>query len=377
MRIYSDPILDEDFKTVAYQIQISESFEKLTDPNKIHICEFILMLVNQAEAGGNHCQVLLDCQYMPVVDQLPPKIGEMINYVAGTQQETDLIEKRNYHSFSIHLTPNFDGGVIPAKARFVLINKQHLVHFKQDLKQLLNAFKVIVQDIETYEEIEIMQKLSIDYYQGHFYALPLLEEKQEAGSANQQNIIQLIAKLNDPNADFEDISDLIISDNILSYQLLKVINCPIYRGRNEITSIQAAVVRFGLKNLKNWGTTLSLSCYSYKPQALFYLSLQRAMMCLKLAQFKLLDDPDSYYTAGLLSTLDAFLDTPLEELLKGILLPEVVYKGILEKEGTIGDVLSVVEKYQTDQNALFNENITSMYIDSVKACNEMLHSLNS
>lgn len=132
-------------------------------------------------------------------------------------------------------------------------------------------------DIDSYEELKALKSLGIQYFSGNFY---LRRDETDKGkenedvsvSLNKANIVILISKLNNPNTDFEEISELIVSDNILSYQLLKIINCPIFRGRNEITSIQAVVVRFGMRNLKNWGKTLSFSCYTYKPQALYQAS---------------------------------------------------------------------------------------------------------
>ncbi len=376
MRIYSSPLMDDELQTFAHLVDISEAPGDLTGTQKIQICEFLLSLSNQHLETLNDAKVILDWHYMDMICQLPIEIQEQITYVISDEKGLEAVKVSGFKDLALKLSETDHVNVVPPQTSIILIDKNDLLHFKQDLAQLSQAFKVIVTNINSYKELGVIKQLGLKNFSGDFYMKP--DNKHvESVSANKANIIHLIAKLNDPKAEFDELSEIIVSDNILSYQLLKIINCPIFRGREEITSIQAAVVRFGLRNLKNWGTTLSLSCYTYKPRALFILSLQRALMCLKLAQFKQLDDPDSFYTAGLLSTLDAFLDSPLEDLLIDAFLPSIIRDGILFHKGVIGDVLNVVTLYQSQKSQVFPEHITSTYIESIKACNEMLNSLNS
>lgn len=55
---------------------------------------------------------------------------------------------------------------------------------------------------------------------------------------------------------------------------------------------------------------------------------------------------DTFFTVGLLSTLDAFMDAPLEALLENISLSSQLHNALLLREGEEGKILSIVEHYE-------------------------------
>ena len=69
-------------------------------------------------------------------------------------------------------------------------------------------------------------------------------------------------KVNDiassPDASIADLSKIILSDAALSAELLRVANCPLYRGRNPVDKVQTAITRLGLKMVKNLVSSLVL-----------------------------------------------------------------------------------------------------------------------
>ncbi len=69
-------------------------------------------------------------------------------------------------------------------------------------------------------------------------------------------------KVNDiaesPDASMTDLSDVILSDAALSAELLRVANCPLYRGRNPVDKVQTAITRLGLKMVRNLVSSLVL-----------------------------------------------------------------------------------------------------------------------
>ena len=88
------------------------------------------------------------------------------------------------------------------------------------------------------------------------------------------------------------------------------------------------------------------------------------------------NSPDAYFTVGLLSTLDAFLDSPLEELLQTLSLSESLNNAMLTHAGPEGMVLQVVQAHeqghwqdidwqQLEELGLTPNIIAEIYVDSL------------
>lgn len=51
---------------------------------------------------------------------------------------------------------------------------------------------------------------------------------------------------NDPDISANQLAEVISTDTALSARLIKIANSPLYRGRNEVESVQTAVSRLGI-----------------------------------------------------------------------------------------------------------------------------------
>lgn len=63
--------------------------------------------------------------------------------------------------------------------------------------------------------------------------------------------VRAMALTNDPNATLADMAALIRRDGVLAAGLLKVANSVVYRGSTEVTDVQQAVMRIGLRGCAN------------------------------------------------------------------------------------------------------------------------------
>lgn len=63
--------------------------------------------------------------------------------------------------------------------------------------------------------------------------------------------VRAMALTNDPNATLADMAALIRRDGVLAAGLLKVANSVVYRGSSEVTDVQQAVMRIGLRGCAN------------------------------------------------------------------------------------------------------------------------------
>jgi EAL and modified HD-GYP domain-containing signal transduction protein len=84
-----------------------------------------------------------------------------------------------------------------------------------------------------------------------------------------------------------------------------------------------------------------------KPHELLTTALVRANMCERLAQLTQRRNPTAFFTAGLLSVLDAVLDRPMPEILKELPLADDLDQALLAHAGVLGITLRSVLAYES------------------------------
>ena len=216
------------------------------------------------------------------------------------------------------------------------ISREEIEQHVDKLKTM--GVKLLAEKVEDYDEFEFLKGLGFDYYQGYFFSRPKIVSGKSV-SPNQLAVLNLVAKINNPDIEVDELSEVITSDVSLSHKVLKFINSPASGLRTQVDSIQQAVVLLGLTTIKNWVTILALATGSQKPAELGTTALIRAKCCELLAKSAGLPKPDSFFTVGLFSSLDAMLDQPLEVLLEELPLSEETNQALLKQQGVFGQAL--------------------------------------
>ncbi len=202
--------------------------------------------------------------------------------------------------------------------------------------------RLVAEKIETHDEYARCRELGFDYFQGYFLSYPDVIHTPTA-LTNRAVVINLIGKLQDPDTDVRELERTIAHDVVLSYRLLRYINCASFGMRREIDSIQQAVMLLGLDAVRNWATLILASQLAHnKPRELTTIALIRARMCALLSVTRPGIDSQKAFTVGLFSLLDALLDTRMEELLDQIPLAAPIKFALLNREGELGELLDTV-----------------------------------
>lgn len=243
--------------------------------------------------------------------------------------------------------------------------------------EILSKFpvKLLAEKIETAEQFALCKELGFVYFQGYFFCKPKIIEGKEL-PVNQLKMIEIIAKLQDPDCDFEEVEEIIINDVSISYKLLKIINSPFFGRVTKVNSVKEALIVLGLEKLKSWVTLLSFSTIDDKPEELVKLSLVRAKMCESLAE-KYNIDGKSAFTLGLFSLLDALMDQSLETLISNLPLSEDIVIGLTTSDGRLGKVLAIVQAYEKGEwhripkKVQLSANLTEIYIEAVNWADEL------
>uniref|UniRef100_Q31JF5 Diguanylate phosphodiesterase n=1 Tax=Hydrogenovibrio crunogenus (strain DSM 25203 / XCL-2) TaxID=317025 RepID=Q31JF5_HYDCU len=246
--------------------------------------------------------------------------------------------------------------------------KEHIGRLKDQ------GIKLLAEKVETREQFEFCKKIGFDLFQGYFFAKPQILKGRTLPS-NKLAIIQLLSHVYDPDIDMSVLSATIGQDIALCQKLLKFVSA--VDSRTQLSSIHDAVMRFGLKRLQSWASMLVLSKADDKPMELFKTSLIRAKFC-ELVGIAVGDhSKDSYFTVGLFSTLDALMDTPLQELLAELNFDDTIKRALLEQSGSLGVTLVAakgIERGRTDfalPQGISASELSKFYLEAMEFANKL------
>ncbi|RMF87449.1 MAG: HDOD domain-containing protein [Nitrospirae bacterium] len=235
--------------------------------------------------------------------------------------------------------------------------------------------ELLAEKVETPEEFQAALAQGFDYFQGYYFSRPvLLRERREPATslAVLRSMRQLLTA-----SELEEVEEAISTDVGLSYRLLRLINSAAFGLVREVSSIRQALALLGLVAVKKWLALILLTeSGADKPAELLRLALIRARMLELLAQGQGAERAAQAFTIGLFSTLDAFLDQPMEEAIAPLGFPEENVEALLHRRGPLGRLLSLILAYEradwpaavAEAHALgfTDEDLTRAYVEAVE-----------
>ncbi|MEE9398373.1 MAG: HDOD domain-containing protein [Methylococcales bacterium] len=207
------------------------------------------------------------------------------------------------------------------------------------------GIKLLARNIQTPDQYSWAKQIGFDYYQGNYFEKP----RQFQGSeipANRLAVMHLLARLQDPEIEINEVEVLVSQDVTLSYKLLRLINSAFFGVPKTVESISRAVIIYGLQRVANWAAVIMINAIDYKPQELLVTALVRAKTCELLAEAMGQEKTEQYYIAGLFSVLDAIMNVPMARLVEHLCLIDEISNALTDKNGPIGEVLATVIAYE-------------------------------
>lgn len=266
-----------------------------------------------------------------------------------------------------------------------IIKYDVMMHSIEEIREQMKKFsgrniKFLAEKVETQEEYNQLKEEGFEYFQGYFFSKPVVLS-HKALSADSISLLQLVAQIQNPDIETNELEKLISQDVSLSYKLFRCVNSAAFGLKNKMTSVRQAVVYLGLQRLKNWVSLLAMAGNSSKPAELIHTGLIRAKMCELIAEETGVDGKDTYFVVGLFSILDAILDHSLETILEKMPLDESINKALLEMKGDMGQTLQCCISYEQclwDQLVfpnISNERLGEIYHDAIVWSRESLSEL--
>jgi c-di-GMP phosphodiesterase len=230
--------------------------------------------------------------------------------------------------------------------------------------------KLLAEKVENQTQFQLCQQLGFDYFQGYFFSRPVIIEDKPIPE-NQLHLLSIIAKLQNPAVEFDDIEQLISQDVGLTYKLLRLLNSAAIGIPKKIESIKQALVILGFKAIRTWTTLIALNDMRCVPSELMANTLVRAKMCEQLAS-RYNCVAETGFLVGLFSTIDAIMSHPMDELLKSLPLNNDIKQALSGRLGNLGKLLNTVIIYEecswddmnTDQVSL--QQLGELYINATE-----------
>ena len=208
----------------------------------------------------------------------------------------------------------------------------------------LRGLKMLAEKVETHEEFAHARDLGFDYFQGYFFARPLVVRGHDI-SANKTTCLRLLREIYKPDPDFQKIAKLIRQDVALSYKLLRYVNSAAMARRETTESLERALVILGETGIRRWAALATLPALATnKPGELSTMSLVRARFCEQMAlRSGFASASNDAFLVGLFSLLDALVDRPIGEALQELRLPPAIADVLLGKDSAPQPLLRLHE----------------------------------
>jgi c-di-GMP phosphodiesterase len=254
------------------------------------------------------------------------------------------------------------------------LSPQQLTDHIRDIQPF--GIQLLAKNIASYDMFESCKTLGFELFEGDFFRYPKLPITHDL-SEHKHALLELIAGIHNPDAQIEKIEKLVAKDAKLSAKLFRLVNSAAFGAAQKVESLKQAIMLLGINKIKNWVNILVLANLGEKPRELSTSAMIRAHMC-ELISYQLKDpnSSDTFFTVGLLSTLDAFLDISLEAVLAKLSLKESTISAILHHTGIEGSVLKNVMHYEKAEwnhidweqlaaNNISKQTLAHIYLDTL------------
>jgi EAL and modified HD-GYP domain-containing signal transduction protein len=226
---------------------------------------------------------------------------------------------------------------------------------RSDLTALYQQFKgakkkMLAEKVETLDEFNFCMNLGFDYFQGYYFAKPLILTGKKL-SPSQLAIMHLMALIV-ADADTAVIELAIKHDASLGLNLLRLVNTPAFLTSQRIESLRQALAVLGRRQLQRW---LQILLYAAPGKVDSFMS---PLLMLATSRGKLMEliaqqimprnqtAADTAFTVGIMSLMDTLFSSAMSQILEQISVVEEVRMALLERSGRYGEMLHLIEQIE-------------------------------
>ncbi|MFZ1941766.1 MAG: EAL and HDOD domain-containing protein [Terracidiphilus sp.] len=204
-----------------------------------------------------------------------------------------------------------------------------------------SGVQLIAEKVETREDFEFCKSVGFNLFEGYFFRKPEVMRARGVQS-NRMVYLRLLSAISKPSLDWSQLEEIVKSDPMIYFRLLRYLNSAIFGLRSEVKTISQALTILGEDEIRRWcRLTGMLELSKNKPSDLALAALVRARFAESLSDTAGSSGSDMFLV-GLLSLMDAILEIPMRDVLEGLPLDENARAVLLENEGPLSPLYELM-----------------------------------
>ena len=190
---------------------------------------------------------------------------------------------------------------------------------------------LLAEKVETDEVHRQCKMLGFQYFQGYYFAKPVLVPGRVA-LPSKVSLLRVVSRLMDIDVTIGEVQQLIEGDVSLVYRLLKLINSAALSIGRRIEDVREAIFILGVERVAALAGLLLMCAANEGSTEVINLAMVRARMCEELAIAYKFERPHQHFTVGLFSLLETIAGGPLSELLEELPISDRIASVLLGEE---------------------------------------------
>lgn len=217
--------------------------------------------------------------------------------------------------------------------------------------------KLLVTGLTSSDDVEPCRDRAASWLRGEVLR-PVEVIDEPTVPASRIAVLELLAELERPDVDIDDIDRLVSIDLGMSYKVLRMANSSYLALERRVERTRDAVIYLGIDTVRAVAALLALSEATDHPPEIVHISLLRAKHCEEIAKVTNPALAHAAFTTGLFSGLDLLLGLSVDQVLDRIPVSDEIAEALRSRGGRLGRILSIVTAYERhDLSALAKADI--------------------
>ena len=246
-----------------------------------------------------------------------------------------------------------------------------------------NTAAMLAKSVNTQADYSKAHEEGFVLFEGYYFchSVPMRNRRPPV---NQLLRIDLLKALQQNPLDLRNVSQIVKRDGPITYQLLRLVNSPIWAMRQAVDSIEVALLAVGDDAFRRIAMMAIASEFNgSQPPELLCMAMVRGRFC-EQAGLKRDLEPFEQYLLGLLSLLPAMQGQSMNDLAPALPLDDKIREALMGKKNPERILLGWLESCErgdwegcdaaTHTDNLNQQELAKIYVDAVAWAEAALHS---
>lgn len=221
--------------------------------------------------------------------------------------------------------------------------------------------RMLAEKVETAEKFVVAKKAGFLYFQGYFFRKPEILEARKI-PANRAGYLRMLQITQESDLDSQELEKIIKGEASICYRLLRYLNSDAFGFATEIHSVKQALAMMGEREVRRWiRLVATLAPEQHQSTDLVFSALVRARVCELLSPKLSLGESD-LFLLGLLSRMDAILETPMSRVLENIPIDQEIKAALLGGTGRLRTLCQLVLSLEAKDSQQIRELATELLL---------------